>query len=106
MFLVDYYLHYFISTFNIIVTTTTTILECHFYSLYYVSVLYRVAGGLDFGLLSAEIEWEKLVNDVTRFEEDGNAKYTSLVAPGGGDPDDAFSGVPYEKVSEGKIMTM
>lgn len=47
--------------------------------------------------LSAQIGYKHLTDDIALQGADGT--YTSLVWPlQGGDPDEAFSGVPYEKV--------
>ena len=48
--------------------------------------------------LSAEIGWKHLKDDVTLLCNCNHEDFTKLVAPlGDQDPDDAFSGVPYEK---------
>ncbi len=60
----------------------------------------RVKGGdVDVLKLSAQSGWKHLCDDVAHMGAD--SPYTRLVWPltAGADPDDAFSGVPYEKVS-------
>ena len=54
--------------------------------------------------LSAQIGYKHLTDDIALQGADGT--YTSLVWPlQGGDPDEAFSGVPYEKVYRENIDT-
>jgi len=58
----------------------------------------RVKGGVDHLKISAQSGWHHLREDVKHMTETGHENFTSLVCPlNGGDPDDAFSSVPYEK---------
>jgi len=59
----------------------------------------RFKGGDDHRLLSAEMGWKHLKDDVALLSCNcENGDFTKLVWPlGDQDPDDAFSGVPYEK---------
>lgn len=60
-------------------------------------IMAKIRNNDQVSLLSAQIGWNHLVDDVARFREAGLLKFTSLVWPAGGDPDEAFSSVPYEK---------
>jgi hypothetical protein len=64
-----------------------------------VLALCRVKGDIRFLKLSAQIGYKSLCDDVKRQE---SGPYTALVWPlqDGGDPDEAFSIVPYEKVGQ------
>lgn len=59
-------------------------------------IISRVKGSAEHLKLSATAGWKTLTDAVAGFGED--SEYTKLVrAPTDGDPDDAFSSVPYEK---------
>ena len=57
----------------------------------------RVKGGVEHFRISAQSGWTHLQDDISSFGADN--KFTRLVWPleEGADPDDAFSGIPYEK---------
>ena len=57
-------------------------------------IMAKVKGGEAHRLLSAQIGWQHLKDDCEKI----SPQFTSLVWPlNGQDPDDAFSGIPYEK---------
>jgi leukotriene-A4 hydrolase len=70
----------------------------------------RYKGNVDYLKLSSQIGWKHLEDDIAHFGSENG--FTKLVWPlSGEDPDDAFSGVPYEKgfnllmFLEGKVGT-
>ncbi len=71
---------------------------CHGWWVNHFSLIYSsVKGNPAFLKLSAEIGWKALTDSVNQM---GGGKFTELVWPlGDEDPDDAFSSIPYEKVS-------
>ena len=73
-------------------------------------IMARYKGNIDYLKISAQIGWKHLEDDIAHFGSDNG--FTNLVWPlSGEDPDDAFSGVPYEKgfnllmLLEGKVGT-
>lgn len=68
------------------------------HSYFHIIYFFRVKGDSTYLKLSAEIGWKSLRDSVSHMSD---GKFTELVWPlVDEDPDDAFSSVPYEKVTK------